>query len=64
MARVTERKKSDWVLRLIRIRDVINKLAIEVESCNDIVPAKVDHLLSLSCEVDEAIGEVEDLCHI
>lgn len=60
MKRVTENKKQNWIRNMERVKDIVLKTVLEIEECG-VPPYDIDHLQSLSCEADEAIGEIQDL---
>ena len=60
MTRVTVRKKEKWINRLNDLQAQVNKVYGAVSECgvNDLA---IDHLANMTCELDQAMAEVERL---
>lgn len=60
MSRITEKKKEKWINRLDNIKDRVNRVYGEVSECG-IPDTVIDSLANMTCELDQAMAEVERL---
>ena len=61
MPRITERKKEMWISKLERAKSSINSVVAGIEECDPFIfgGSEIEHLENLTCELDEAIAELQ-----